>query len=302
MSAIDLQDAATARKQGSKIERAIEPCSHHRGGIRLLDDGLSFLGRGTSGRGVMLIHGVTGSPVEMKPVAKILLRAGFSVHAPLLEGHGSDLATLRRTRWKDWYAGVEEAAQWFSKECDQMFVAGICGGGLLGLRLAHEHASVRAAAIYSPLLTYDGWNAPLHYRYGHLAVPIAVRLGVARFIAVKERYPFGIKSDHIRQLLNGCDGGIRGTLPAFPVETLHQTFRMYRWIRKSLPKIRTPSLVIHSRSDDLAGPSSANYIADHIGGPCEVEWLNNSYHMIHVDQERQHVAFVTKAFFERYAT
>lgn len=271
------------------------------GPIALLDDGLSFVGHGTNGRGVLLVHGITGSPTEMKPVAKILHRAGYSVYAPLLSGHGVDMETLRRTRWKDWYDGLRQSAEQFVSECDGVYVAGICGGGLLGLRLAHETPSIRAAAVYSPLLTYDGWNTPLHYRYGYLAVPVAVRLGFAKYIAVKERYPFGIKSDHIRDLLESSGGGIRGTLPAFPVETLYQALRLYRWIRKALPEIRTPSLIVHSSLDDLAGPSNATYIARHIGGPCEIEWLNNSYHMIHVDQERRRVADRTRTFFEQHA-
>jgi len=262
-------------------------------------DNLSLFGEGTNGRGVLLLHGVTGSPIEMKYIAKWLHRAGCSVYAPLLPGHGKTMDDLRKTTWKDWSKGVSEAANWFAPKCDDLYVAGICGGGLLGLRLAHSMPAIRAAAVYSPLLRYDGWNAPLHYRYGHYAVPVAVKLGVARYIAVKERYPFGIKSDRIRRLLAETGEGIRGTLPAFPVETLHQTYRMFRWIRKTLPRMTTPSLVIHSKQDDLAAPQNAQYICDHIGGSCEIKWLDNSYHMIHVDQEHKSVAEITRAYFER---
>ncbi|MFM9939374.1 MAG: alpha/beta hydrolase [Hyphomicrobiaceae bacterium] len=286
--ALDVEEMRSERRGARRI-------------VTLPGDGLSFYGEGSNGRGVLLLHGITGSPVEMKPVAKKLHRAGYAVFAPLLAGHGIDLATLRRTRWKDWYGGALKASDWFTQRCDETFVAGICGGGLLGLRLAHEQPCIRAAAVYSPLLAYDGWNAPLHYRFGHIAVPIALRLGLSRYISVKERHPFGIKSERLRRLLAETDGGMRGTLPAFPVETLHQTFRMYRWIRKNLPHIRTPSLLIHSRIDDLAGPQNAEYIAEHIGGPCEVDWLENSYHMVHVDQESGIVAERTRLFFDRHA-
>lgn len=267
--------------------------------LRIGSDGHSFRGEGTNGRGVLLLHGITGAPVEMKFIARRLMRAGYSVMAPLLPGHGEDLATLRRTRWTDWFEGAADAAERFAGGCDEMHVAGICAGGLLGLRVALENRSVRSVAVYSPLLLYDGWNAPLHYRYGQYAVPVAVRLGVSRFISIRERHPFGIKSDRIRRLLMDTPEGLRGTLPAFPVDTLHQTYALYRWTRQHLPEMTTPTLLIHSRQDDLSGPRNPIHIARHIGGPCRIEWLENSYHMIHVDQEHNIVADLTRRFFEQ---
>ena len=267
----------------------------------LQHDGLSFYGRGTNGRGVLLVHGVTGSPVEMKYIAKNLHRAGYTVFAPLLAGHGRDTAALRATRWEDWYSSLGESAEWFKTQVDQMFVAGICVGGLLGLRLAHEQPEIRAATVFSPLLIYDGWNAPRHYRWGPITVPIAVNLGLSRFISLKERPPFGIKSDRIRRLLAETPDGIRGTLPAFPVDTLHQNLRLFSTFKKLLPDIRTPTLLVHARDDDLGSPQNALYIKDRIGGPCEIQWLSNSYHMVHVDQEHRIAAGGTRAFFDRAA-
>ena len=282
-------------------------CSHELAtgdGNRLitLSDGLSMFGQGTNGKGVLLIHGVTGSPVEMKYIAKRLHRAGFTVYVPLLAGHGVDVATLRATRWKDWYRTVREAADWLSERVDTAYVAGVCVGGLMGLRLAHENPKIKAAAVYSPLLVYDGWNAPYHYRLGRFTVRVAVRLGFSRWISLKERAPFGIKSDRIRRLLAESEDGIRGTLPAFPVDTLHQNYKLFDVVKRVLPEIRTPTLLVHARQDDLSSPRNALYIKERIGGPCQIEWLENSYHMVHVDQEHVYVADRTRAFFDGAAT
>jgi carboxylesterase len=73
-------------------------------------DGLSFFLEGTNGQGVVLVHGLTGAPAEMKLVARLLHRRGFSVYAPLLAGHGKDVRSLRRSTWQDWLDSVEEAA------------------------------------------------------------------------------------------------------------------------------------------------------------------------------------------------
>lgn len=288
----DLETLETAASADALVPNRIET---------LAADGLSFYGRGNNGRGVLLVHGVTGSPVEMKHIARNLHRAGYTVYAPLLAGHGQDIAALRATRWEDWYRSLAESAKWFSPQVDQMFVAGICVGGLLGLRLAHEQPAIRAATVYSPLLIYDGWNAPRHYRWGPVTVPIAVNLGLSRFISLKERPPFGIKSDRIRRLLAETPDGIRGTLPAFPVDTLHQNLRLFSDFDKLLPDIRTPTLLVHARDDDLGSPHNALYIKDRIGGPCEIQWLSNSYHMVHVDQEHRIAAERTRMFFDRAA-
>jgi carboxylesterase len=297
---------AQAHHQLSRFDRgpiAIEPSrSALRARVESFGaDGLSFFGRGTNGRGVLLVHGVTGSPVEMKYVAKHLHRAGYTVYAPLLAGHGVDMAALRASRWEDWYRSLAARLSWFKDEVDQVFMAGVCVGGLLGLRLALDDPAIKAATVYSPLLVYDGWNTPTHYRYGYISVPIAITLGVSRFITLKERPPFGIKSDRIRRLLAETPDGIRGTLPAFPVETLHQNLRLFREVKNVLPEIRTPTLLVHAREDDLSSPANALYIKDRIGGPCEIQWLTDSYHMVHVDQEHRLASERTRTFFDRAA-
>jgi carboxylesterase len=259
-------------------------------------DGLSFLREGANGTGVLLIHGVTGSPVEMKYVAKGLHRRGYTVYAPLLAGHGRDMEALRRTRWQDWYDTVAQSAYLLSALTDRVVVAGVCMGGLLGLHLARDQACVRAIAAYSALLQYDGWNMPYHYRAGRLTVPVALALGFGGRIALKERSPFGIKSERIRRLLGD---GIRGTLPAYPLETLQENLRLITATRALLPKVKKPTLLVHARQDDVAGSGNPLAIQREIGGPCEIAWLENSYHMIHVDQEHASVCNRTGEFFDR---
>lgn len=259
-------------------------------------DGLSYYREGTNGAAVLLVHGVTGSPIEMKYVAKALHRAGFSVYAPLLAGHGQDLAALRRSRWQDWYESVADAAYLLARRADRLHVAGVCMGGMLGLRLADEDANIRSLAIYSPLLRYDGWNTPWHYRLDRHGIPVAARLGLGRWITLKERAPYGIKSDRIRRLLAD---GIRGTLPAFPLDTLYENKKLIGHATRIMPNVTTPTLLVHAEHDDVAGPLNPIRIKAMMGGPCEIAWLSNSYHMVHIDQEHALVSELSRKFFDR---
>ncbi|MES1206311.1 MAG: hypothetical protein ABUS79_10280, partial [Pseudomonadota bacterium] len=60
-------------------------------------------------RAVLCLHGITGTPWEVRPLAEGFMRLGCSVEAPMLAGHGGTLADLARTTWRDWLASAEAA-------------------------------------------------------------------------------------------------------------------------------------------------------------------------------------------------
>ena len=41
---------------------------------------------------MLCLHGITGTPFEVRPFAEAFGRAGYSVEAPMLAGHGATLA------------------------------------------------------------------------------------------------------------------------------------------------------------------------------------------------------------------
>src|SRR4051812_1085243 len=106
---------------------------------------LSFHMEGWNGKGVLLIHGLTGVPAEMKWVGKALNKKGYTVYAPLLAGHGVDEATLVKTNWRDWLESVIDSAVDFRTKVDSMFSAGICVGGKLGMLAAKEQPGLFSA-------------------------------------------------------------------------------------------------------------------------------------------------------------
>src|SRR6478752_5531820 len=93
-------------------------------------------------RGVILVHGLTGTPAEMLLVGKRLHREGFTVHGVQLAGHCGDEADLLATGWRDWYASVEAAALALRPRVDSLFVAGLSMGALLALLLAAERPAL----------------------------------------------------------------------------------------------------------------------------------------------------------------
>lgn len=259
-------------------------------------NGLSFFLEGTNGMGVVLVHGLTGAPSEMRLVARQFHRRGFSVFAPLLAGHGEDDAMLRRSRWEDWLDSVEAASDWLSERADAVFAAGICVGGKLAMMAADRKPLIRAVAVYSPCFHYDGWDVP---RYYSLFSPHIRWISLIPFIdrlSFRETASLGIKDERMRRLVAGMIG--EGMLETFPGRGLIEMHELGRRLKARLPEMRTPTLIMHSREDDLSGPAHAQYIAAHIGGRSELRWLDDSYHMIHVDRQHRQVADKTAEFFE----
>src|SRR6185295_583944 len=89
-------------------------------------------------RGALCLHGVTGTPFEIRPVAEALGRAGYSVEAPMLVGHGGTLRDLAATRWPDWLRSAEQAMELVLRRTADRPIAlvGFSMGGLLALKLA----------------------------------------------------------------------------------------------------------------------------------------------------------------------
>src|SRR5207253_10949341 len=92
---------------------------------------------------------------------------------------------------------------------------------------------------------------------------------------------------------------IEGALPRLPMGSLYENYRLNEALEKALSLIRTPTLLIHAKHDDVGHPRNADRIQRRHGGRCELVLLGDSYHMLHIDQERYKVAALTADFFER---
>ena len=83
--------------------------------------------------GALCLHGFTGNPTSMRPVAEAFAAAGFAVELPRLPGHGTTVEDMITTGWADWTAEAEAAYQRLAARCD----AGRRGRPVDG-RLAHD--------------------------------------------------------------------------------------------------------------------------------------------------------------------
>ncbi len=252
---------------------------------------------GRNGQAIILIHGLTGTPTEMRFLAWFWNTRGFTVSCPRLANHGQPLSVLRSTRWEEFQDSVRRAHADLRGGHDRIFVAGLSMGALLALLLADElPASVAGVSCLSPTLFYDGWNVPWY----HFLLPLGSRTPIRNFVYFKEEPPYGLKNERIRdkvhQFYARADIHEMGDVdrfgyPYFPVRLLGELSRLVKHLETRLGFVRCPCQIIQARHDDMSSVRNALHIHDRVASARkEIVYLEDSYHVITADQERAKVA------------
>jgi carboxylesterase len=250
--------------------------------------------------GVLLLHGLCGSPTELRFVANGLARAGYTVHCPQLAGHGGTEEDLKATVWQDWYRSAEKALEDLSIECDTVIVGGLSTGAVLSLLLAANHPSkVRALALYTPTLWLNGFQIPW---YMHLFRLVPIK-SIANCVRFPTPHQFGIKDPRIRQFVSKAlkSEGWSGAPVSTPGGTLLERRRLMKAAKRALPRIGQPALIIHPREDEYAALDNASYLQSNLAGDVDLVVLDDSYHMVTIDRQRHVVLERTAAFVEHIA-
>lgn len=249
--------------------------------------------------GVLLLHGLCGTPAEMRFVAMGLGRAGYTVHCPLLAGHGMSREHIVKTGWQDWYRSAEEALEELRRTCDTVIIGGLCLGAILGLQLAARHPDkVQGVALFSPTLWINGWAIKWYMRLLAL-VPFR---WLARLVHFKDTESLGIKCPRVREFVRAAlaasDGSELGTAGT-PATMVLEHRSLVKAAKRILKGVTQPALIIHSREDDHADLNNATYLQRQMKGAVDLVVLEDSYHMITLDKERHVVVERTKAFIAR---
>jgi carboxylesterase len=246
--------------------------------------------------GVLLVHGLGGTPTEMRFLGKRLARHGLSVAGVQLAGHCGSEADLLNTGWTDWYASVASGYARLRETADVVFIAGLSMGALLAIEFAARRPDACAGiALYATTLDYDGWNIS-RFRF---LLPLVLALPFGHRIRITEAFPFGIKDSRLRSLvvsqMAAGDSGAAG-LPSLLGPSLGELRKLVAQVKSGMGGVKVPALVVHSVEDDLSSPDNALYLARHLGGPVRTVLLNDCYHMITVDRQREEVARLTVDF------
>lgn len=213
---------------------------------------------------LVFLHGWTGSPAHLRPIAEVVAAAGFPVTAPLLAGHGTDETDMVHTGWRDWLRSAAEAAQDVVDRGNRVHLAGLSMGGVLALLLAPSFEAGSVTTI----------NAPLRVRSWQFHLSPLLR------------------GSHTVQILTEDDPAPAGMEEFWhqyddrPVGTVAELRDLVRATRENLGRVTSPILVIQSRTDETVRPTSATEIFEGVASRRKRHlWLHRSRHVSTLDGE-----------------
>ena len=221
---------------------------------------------------VIIIHGFTGSPHSMYPIADYLRERRYPVEMPLLTGHGSDTAALADSTYREWLGSVELSYRRLTKLGFKVILVGMSMGGALAINIAARF-KVEGLVLINPFL-----------------VDVNPMMAAARWLAPLLPSLASIGSDIS---IPGVDEGSYGRTPTAAIYQLHL---LGKETRSLVHRVNVPVLYLRSRNDHVVSDSSHEFFMEHCSSPVEFRWLPNSYHVATLDRDAAFVLAETGSF------
>ncbi|MGD0076045.1 MAG: alpha/beta fold hydrolase [Candidatus Binataceae bacterium] len=240
-----------------------------------------------SGLSALLIHGLSGTPYEMRFVGERLADAGVRVCGVKLAGHAAAAEDLGATNHNHWYQSVVDGFERIRQFGDPIVVIGQSAGAVLAARLAIDQTEEIAGLIMlAPafFLNFWTWTAlRLIRKLGPLAGQVYLR---------------GDGPD----VHDAAARRIHPRTQLMPLSAAVSLFQLSAAVRPRLEKITPPALIIHGRQDHVC-PQKKNvdFVMGHLGSAHKrAVILDNSFHVISVDIDKARVADEVLGFIAQF--
>jgi carboxylesterase len=242
-------------------------------------------GEGARSRiGIVLVHGFTGSPTSLRPLAELLARRGFAVELPLLPGHGTTWREMLPTRYDDWRAEVVRVSKQLAARTDKIVLCGLSMGGTLSLDVASSGDVAPAGVV--------AINAQILDRKG-----IVVKLGpyLEKIFPVVPARAAGLRSNDIAK--PGVGEQAYGWVPSAAGNSL---IRALPRVRSQIERLACPVLIAYSRHDHSVSPENSRRLLGLLRTPDLTELvLERSYHVATLDYDQELIEERVTGFADR---
>ncbi len=227
--------------------------------------------------GVLVLHGFTGNPSSMRPLAEFLAADGFTVSLPRLPGHGTSVADMMTTSWVDWTRAALEVYDDLAARTTRVAVVGLSMGGGLSAYVA-QRRDVGAVVFINPLVKppvpemIDGLNQ-------------LIEAGLTTIDAIGS----DVKREGVSELAYN----------ATPLACAKSLFDGIGEVYEALASIVAPSLLLSSREDHVVTADNGDDLVARVRGPIERVWLENSFHVATIDNDQPVVQALTRDFIHK---
>ena len=216
-------------------------------------------------KGVLLIHGFTGSPSEMILLGNYLYRQGYTVLGVRLNGHGTTVEEMSHTDWHQWYHSACDGYHLLRGICSEISVIGLSMGGLLAMRIGRDFLVKKIVSMSAPIFIANERNL--------------------RFLPPVER-SVGRYQRKNRRNLPELAKRYNVSYSQMPLVCVHQLLDVIKETKKMLPEITKPILIVQSENDHTVKVESGQYIYEHVQSEeKELLQLKLSGHLVTLDIE-----------------
>jgi carboxylesterase len=211
----------------------------------------------------LCLHGLTGTPYEVRSLGLAIAAAGIDAVGPVLPGHNATPEALSKVSHSDWLEAATSHYQNLRERYERVFVVGLSMGGLLSLAIAQRYPVDALVVVGVPLVLRQrfAWMIPL-VKYFQ---PLPEKQGGSDIQddAARARHP---------------------SYTVMPLASVHELQRLQRQVRSGLSQICCPILVAHGAHDTTANPEDADVIVGAVSSDvCEQLVCASSGHVVPVD-------------------
>jgi carboxylesterase len=220
--------------------------------------------------GCLLVHGFTGTPQNVRPLADYLARRGLAVSAPRMPGHGTVVQDLDATGPQEWLGAAEDALAELRRRCSTVFVAGISMGGTITLELARRHPDLAGIVV--------------------MAAPVLALDALEPLVKDPDR-PFSVPAPWSTVGVLTEDVGVGGiAYLEMPLGALERGMELMGDVRAGLADVRVPTLLIYGDADLIVDKANGPFVLDAIGSSDKrLLALPDSSHEVTLDVDRERV-------------
>lgn len=234
--------------------------------------GEPFLWEGSE-TAVLLSHGLTATPAEVRLLAENLHAAGYTVAAPLLAGHGTTPADLNHTTWQDWVWSVEQVYHELATRCEHVFVGGESTGAVIALYLASRYPDMSGILNYAPAVKLAFQSPDM----------LKLKLSAPFLASIPKE---GLDHSDLWQ-------GYRVN----PLKAVLELVKFGEIVTELLPTIQQPVFVVQGGLDTTIHPDSGKIIIAGVASEIkELHWMEHSSHVLLLDNELDAITDLTLKF------
>ncbi|MGB9380776.1 alpha/beta hydrolase [Candidatus Binatus sp.] len=237
----------------------------------------------------LLIHGLSGTPYEMRYLGERLAARGVRVRGVKLAGHAAQPEELGAASYDNWYESAVNGLEELRQHGEPIVVVGLSMGAVLAARLTADQAESIAGVT---LL------APAFFLPTSTTLALRALRGVLGSI-VERIYLLNPAGSDIH------DAAARSVHPSarlMPLSAPLKLLDLSALVKPMLARITQPALVMHARRDHTCPMrKNVDYVMKHLGSAEKraIE-LDESYHVITVDSEKERVVDEVAGFVERF--